>query len=675
MPKESASFCWVIAMVFAGAVVGGVGGSACSSSDNGTTLAGGDNGAPVEAGDCVEFRLLEGRAAAPSNVRLFFELSRCSGVPLPGMTAERFWIEEDEKPISSFESGQAMAPRAQAFGLSTVLLLDVSGSIVKSGNLPLLVEAAGAFVGRVSGEQRVAIYLFDGREEPQVLVDFTGEQEELTRGVESLTEYEVVDPSTNLNGAVKKGLGVLTERVGSGEAPIRAGFLVVFTDGTDQAGRVTDAAAREAARASDHRVFTIGLGGEIDEDHLRQIGRDGAEFATDASQVAEAFDRIGRLIEERSQSFYVLGYCSPKRAGHHRLEVGIEGASGSLTHEFTAEGFEAGCEPERIANPCLGRECGTTEGFACGSCEEGKACEEVEGKCYDPCEGRQCGTTEGFACGSCEGELHCVAGECRELPEGYVVISAGEFMMGSPLSEAGRGSDEGPQRTVRITGSFLLKATEVTQGEWKALMGSNPSHFSSCGDECPVEQVSWWDSLSYCNALSRSEGLSECYEVSGSTVTVKAPGGDPVSCEGYRLPTEAEWEYAYRAGSTTAFYNGGITRTVCGVDPNLDEIAWYCGNSGDTTHAVGAKQANGWGLYDMAGNVWEWAWDRYGDYDSRPDPDTDPLGPGSGSNRVYRGGSWYYYALYCRAAYRGRNDPGNRNRNLGLRPARSASIP
>ena len=333
-------------------------------------------------------------------------------------------------------------------------------------------------------------------------------------------------------------------------------------------------------------------------------------------------------------------------------------------------------------DPCTVDACGATTGCTTKAGNDGAECPGGVcrgGECCEPsCGESECGDDGcGGSCGSCGEGLTCAGGECVDQPEGFVMVPAGEFLMGSPSSEAGRGSDEGAQRTVRITRAFFLKATEVTQGEWEALMGSNPSSFSSCGDDCPVESVSWWESVEYCNALSRSEGLPECYEVSGSTVTVKAAGGNPLECEGYRLPTEAEWEYAYRAGTATAFYNGGITYTgwVCGSDPNLDEIAWYCGNSGDTTHSVGAKEPNAWGLYDMAGNVWEWAWDRYGEYESRPNPDTDPVGPGEGSYRVYRGGSWNRNARYCRAASRNMYDPGYRFRYLGLRPARSASIP
>lgn len=217
----------------------------------------------------------------------------------------------------------------------------------------------------------------------------------------------------------------------------------------------------------------------------------------------------------------------------------------------------------------------------------------------------------------------------------FVLIPNGTFMMGSQSSEPGRCSNE-KQHRVTINRSFYLQATEVTQGQWKKIMRNNPSCFK--GDNRPVEQVSGDDAKEFIRRLNKKEGTNK-----------------------YRLPTEAEWEYACRAGSNTRFCFGNS-------DNGLGEYAWYSDNSSSETHPVAQKKPNVWGLYDMHGNVWEWCQDQYcWDYPSGHV--TDPEGPSSGSNRVYRGGSCFNSVRFCRAAYRNYYSPGNRNDYLGFRLA------
>lgn len=211
-------------------------------------------------------------------------------------------------------------------------------------------------------------------------------------------------------------------------------------------------------------------------------------------------------------------------------------------------------------------------------------------------------------------------------------IPSGEFQMGSNSSEALY--DEQPVHTVRISKAFWLGKTEVTQGLWQAVMGSNPSDNKS-GDNYPVEEVSWDDCQAFITKLNQMVGGNA-----------------------FRMPTEAEWEYACRAGTTGDRYGN-----------NIDAIAWYRSNSGGTTHPVGQKQPNAFGLYDTLGNVWEWCQDWFDDYYYQISPAIDPKGPGSGSYRVIRGGAWEDFSDIVRSAFRSYDFPGNRYCSFGFRLA------
>jgi len=226
--------------------------------------------------------------------------------------------------------------------------------------------------------------------------------------------------------------------------------------------------------------------------------------------------------------------------------------------------------------------------------------------------------------------------DCPDCPE-MVILPAGSFTMGSS-----KGGDESPAHSVTLGQPFALGKTEITQGQWKAVMGNNPSSFENCGDTCPVEQVSWNDAKEFIGKLNAKTGKQ------------------------YRLPSEAEWEYACRAGGQNKY---------CGSD-NPDSVAWYGfyatpkGNSGKTTNPVATKQANAFGLYDMSGNVWEWVEDSYhANYNGAP---TDGSAwQGDGAKRVLRGGSWGNGPDDSRSAYRNLGTPAVRNDGIGFRVART----
>jgi formylglycine-generating enzyme required for sulfatase activity/tRNA A-37 threonylcarbamoyl transferase component Bud32 len=242
-----------------------------------------------------------------------------------------------------------------------------------------------------------------------------------------------------------------------------------------------------------------------------------------------------------------------------------------------------------------------------------------------------------------------------------VLVPAGWFFMGSPKDDARRFADEGAHEVV-ISRAFWLGAAPVTQGEWQALMGSSPSHFM--GLNRPVEMVSWFDAIAYCNALSAARGLEPAYVLTDVIGQPASPGFSAkvawrgVGHPGYRLPTESEWEYACRGGTADA-------------DASIQEIAWCRDTSGGETHPVGRKKPNAFGLHDMLGNVWEWCWDWYGTYPTGTV--VDPVGPPTGRGRVDRGGGWDSEPLFCRPADRDGFIPGSRNRNLGFRVARTST--
>ena len=263
-----------------------------------------------------------------------------------------------------------------------------------------------------------------------------------------------------------------------------------------------------------------------------------------------------------------------------------------------------------------------------------------------------------------------------------VLIPAGTFQMGSTAGY----SDNKPVHQVTITKDFYMGKYEVTQAEYEKYSSygsSSPSSSYGDGDNYPAYYVSWYDALVYCNKRSMAEGLTPCYSISGNTdpskwgtvPTSSDSTWNAVVCDwnanGYRLPTEAEWEYAARAGDNTV---SSLTYAGTNSSSKLGEYAWYTSNSSSKTHEVGTKTANAFGLYDMSGNVWEWCWNWFtNNYNTGTEGGSDPTGASSGDYRVGRGGGWYDGSDGCAVSCRGSDFPNFRSFILGFRVVRSAN--
>lgn len=289
----------------------------------------------------------------PSNVAVYFKVRAQGGDPVAGLTADKFRIYEDGQLVSQYESKQTILNPEVAAVHYTLLLVDMSGSVTESGTTPDLIAAVTAFTDRVEKQQKVAIYAFDGSADLYPIVPFTDQPGSARAGAQQLASFKPKDPSTNLNGAVVKALDELDNSLGKARQPLKFGTLVVFTDGTDHANRVSESDMRQHIREKPFDVFAIGLGAEIRPPQLEAVGKSGTALAADKNAIVKAFDDVGAKVDARTKSYYLLSYCSPARAGKH--EVRIEAAvkdpdgqnekTGSLKSDFDATGFAPGCDP------------------------------------------------------------------------------------------------------------------------------------------------------------------------------------------------------------------------------------------------------------------------------------------------------------------------------------------
>lgn len=291
-------------------------------------------------------RLVDASVQKPSNVAVYFAVDTRDGEPVPGLTAEQFHIYEDEKLVSKFESKQTILNPEVAAVHYLLLLVDLSASVTESGAGAALEDAVGRFTARVGQYQQTAIYGFDGRPELIPIRGFAPGK----AGATGLGSIKPRDPSTNLNGAVTEAVKVLEKQLDRSPVPLRLATLVVFTDGTDQAHRVSASDLHATLARAKLDVFVIGVGAEIDEQELRELGRSGTALNRDPSSLGATFDQVAERVEGYSKRFYLLSYCSPARAGVHELRIEPftpDGKAGSLRYQFNAEGFGPDCDPNR----------------------------------------------------------------------------------------------------------------------------------------------------------------------------------------------------------------------------------------------------------------------------------------------------------------------------------------
>jgi len=293
--------------------------------------------------------LIEAAHGKPSNVAMFFAVDDADGEPVANLLSSDFNVYEDGRIVSRDESRQTIVNPEIAAVHYTVLLVDMSASVTESDQVGRIVAASTEFVSAVESEQKVAVYAFDGSAQIHEIVPFTESETRASEGIGKLSTFVTKDPSTNLNGAIVQALDKLKLGLHSAKVPLRFGTLVVFTDGTDRAGRVPLQETLDAIEASQFSVFAIGVGNEIDDSTLARLGKHGYIRVEDSNALSGAFKQLGDRIVRFTRRYYLLSYCSPARAGKHTvtIEAVTKKAKGELTYEFDASGFGPNCDATR----------------------------------------------------------------------------------------------------------------------------------------------------------------------------------------------------------------------------------------------------------------------------------------------------------------------------------------
>jgi hypothetical protein len=295
----------------------------------------------------LKLQMVDRSVQRPSNIAVYFTVDTTRGEPVADLTPADFHIYEDGRPVSIFESKQTILQPEVAAAHYTLLLVDMSGSVTGSPDMEKVVSGAAAFSGQVGRYQRLAVFAFDGSPHVTPIVPFGPGNPETT--ARALTAYRPKDPSTNLNGAVTEAIKILQQQMNQSTVPLRFGTLVVFTDGTDHAARVTRDTLLAAINDANVEIYAIAVGAEVTDREIRAIGRNGTFMSKNAADIQRGFQEIGARIEGLSRRYYLLSYCSPARAGAHivDIEASRSGRSGRLSYDFKADGFGPNCDPNQ----------------------------------------------------------------------------------------------------------------------------------------------------------------------------------------------------------------------------------------------------------------------------------------------------------------------------------------
>ena len=294
---------------------------------------------------------LDHAVAPPANVAALVRVTHCDGKPLETrIQPENFTLSEDGFSLSTYEALREIRPTRRDISEITAIVLDLSGSVHRSGLKEKMVEGTRRLIAQLGENRRIAIFGFDGRPDLIPYANFSDDPTVWENALSRILDAELVDDSTNLNGAVVNALEILDTAVNAeirNVTQVTHGTLVLFTDGTDRAGRVRGYTARMAVQHSGHSTFTIGVGAEIDGPTLQELGNTGHMLVDDPEQIADAFEQLGRDVAARALQDYVVSYCSPSRSGVHELTITarMEEQSGQTTIKFHSDNFGAGCDP------------------------------------------------------------------------------------------------------------------------------------------------------------------------------------------------------------------------------------------------------------------------------------------------------------------------------------------